>query len=225
MCGRYSFVTSLEKIKQQFGDVDTGHHLKLSFNVAPTQHAYLITSQHPRRLSYYRWGLIPHWAKDSKNAAKLINARMEGIESKPSFRVPLRRRRCLVLADSFYEWRKEGKQKIPFRILPADESLLVMAGIWDTWYEGGYAVKTFSILTAPPNKEVAPLHNRMPMVLHTAELWERWLDELEVDEVLELLQPPPDGILSKYQVSTRVNDVRNNSPELHEEVGGQGTLF
>lgn len=150
---------------------------------------------------------------------------MEGIESKPSFRVPLRRRRCLVLADSFYEWRKEGKQKVPFRISPADDSLLVMAGIWDTWYDGDYAVKTFSIITAPPNKEVAPLHNRMPMVFHSAELWERWLDELEVDEVLELLQPPPDGILAKYQVSTKVNNVRNNGPDLHERVGGQGKLF
>ena len=225
MCGRFSFVTSPEKIKKQFGDIETGHNLKLSFNVAPTQHSYVITNEAPGRLEYYRWGLIPHWAKDSKNAAKLINARMEGIASKPSFRVPVRKRRCLVIADSFYEWRKEGSNKIPFRILPADGSLLALAGIWDVWYEGDYAVKTFSIITAPPNAEVKPLHNRMPMVLHTPELRKQWLSELEVDEVMKLLEPPPDGILQKYQVSSKVNDVRNNSPDLHERIGGQGSLF
>ena len=116
MCGRFSLVTSPEKLKQQFGDIETGHNLKLSFNVAPTQHSYVITNEHPSRLDYCRWGLVPHWAKDSKNAAKLINARMEGIASKPSFRVPIRKRRCIVVADSFYEWRQEGKQKVPFRI-------------------------------------------------------------------------------------------------------------
>ncbi len=225
MCGRFSFVTSPEKIRQQLGDVETGNNLKLSFNIAPTQHAYVLANEAPQRLQYFRWGLIPHWAKDSKNAAKLINARMEGIESKPSFRVPVRKRRCLVLADSFYEWRTEGKQKTPFRILPEDDSLLVMAGIWDVWYDGDYAVKTFSILTAPPNAEVAPLHNRMPMVLPDAERQQRWISDLSVDEVMDMLQPPPDGILKKYQVSDRVNNVRNNTPDLHEKVGEQGRLF
>lgn len=225
MCGRFSFVTSPEKIRQQLGDVETGHNLKLSFNIAPTQHAYVLANEAPAHLQYFRWGLIPHWAKDSKNAAKLINARMEGIESKPSFRVPVRKRRCLVLADSFYEWRTEGKQKTPFRILPEDDSLLVMAGIWDVWYDGDYAVKTFSIITAPPNAEVAPLHNRMPMVLPEAEQQQQWISDLSVDEVMDMLQPPPDGILKKYQVSDRVNNVRNNTPDLHEKVGEQGRLF
>lgn len=225
MCGRFSFVTSPEKIKQQLGEVETGQNLKLSFNIAPTQQAYVLTNEEPQQLSYYRWGLIPHWAKDSKNASKLINARMEGIGAKPSFRVPVRKRRCLVIADSFYEWRTEGKQKTPFRILPQDESLLIMAGIWDTWYDGDYAVRTFSIITAPPNAEVAPLHNRMPLVLPKPKEQQRWISDLSVEEVMDMLQPPPDGILKKYRVSDRVNNVRNNTPDLHEKIGEQGRLF
>lgn len=225
MCGRFSFVTSPEKLKQQLGGIETGQNLKLSFNIAPTQHAYVLTNEQPDRLNYYRWGLIPYWAKDSHNAAKLINARMEGIGAKPSFRVPIRKRRCLVIADSFYEWRTEGKQKTPFRILPKDDSLLVMAGIWDIWYDGDYAVKTFSIITAPPNAEVSPLHNRMPLVLPKPKDQQRWIADLNVEEVMDMLQPPPDGLLKKYQVSDRVNNVRNNTPDLHEKVGEQGRLF
>jgi putative SOS response-associated peptidase YedK len=225
MCGRFSFVTSPEKLRQQLGDIETGENLKLSFNIAPTQHAYVLTNEEPGRLNYYRWGLIPHWAKDSSNASKLINARMEGIGAKPSFRVPVRKRRCLVIADSFYEWRTEGKQKTPFRILPKDDSLLVMAGIWDIWHDGDYAVKTFSIITAPPNAEVAPLHNRMPLLLPTPKAQQRWIADLNVEEVMNMLQPPPDGLLKKYQVSDRVNNVRNNTPDLHEKVGEQGRLF
>lgn len=225
MCGRFSFVTSPEKIKEQLGDIETGQALRLSFNVAPTQHSYVITNEHPKRLEYLAWGLIPHWSNDSKNASKLINARMEGIGAKPSFRVPLRRRRCLVLADSFYEWRTEAGKKVPYRIFRKNGDLLLFAGIWDVWYKDDYAVKTFSIITAPPNTEVAPLHNRMPMVLPQKEQQQRWLQNLDIAQVMELLQPPPDGILDYYQVSDKVNSVKNDSPELHQRIGGQPTLF
>ncbi len=207
------------------GDIQTGENLRLSFNIAPTQYAYVIANDDPGRLRYFRWGLVPHWAKDDSNASKLINARMEGIAAKPSFRVPLRQKRCLVLADSFYEWRAEGKQKVPFRIQPADGGLLVMAGLWDIWPQPGAPLATFTIITAPANKEVAPLHSRMPMVLPTAAQQQKWLSTLTVDEVLSMLKPPADGLLDKYQVSAQVNSVRNDGPGLHEKVGGQGRLF
>jgi putative SOS response-associated peptidase YedK len=100
-----------------------------------------------------------------------------------------------------------------------------MAGIWDIWYDGDYPVKTFSILTAPPNAEVAPVHNRMPLVLPKPKDQQRWISDLSVEEVMDMLQPPPDGLLKKYQVSDRVNNVRNNTPDLHEKVGEQGRLF
>lgn len=225
MCGRFSIVTTPEKARKQLGDIETGQNLRLSYNVAPTQHAYVITNEHPKRLEYLAWGLIPHWSKDDKNAGKLINARMEGIAGKPSFRVPIRRRRCLVLADSFYEWRSEGGKKIPYRIFLKNGDLMLLAGIWDIWYRGDYAVRTFSIITSPPNKEVAPLHNRMPLIFPRREQQERWLSNLSIDEVMELLHTPPDGVLDRYQVSDKVNSVKNDSPELHQRVGGQPTLF
>lgn len=225
MCGRFSFSTSKEKLQQQFGEIDTGTNLRINFNVAPTQHSYVITNDSPNRLQYITWGLIPHWSNDGKNTGKLINARMEGIATKPSFRLPIRKRRCWVLADSFYEWRKEGDKKIPYRILLKNGEVMVMAGIWDVWYKGDYAVKSFSIITAPPNKEVAPLHDRMPVILHNKDLQHRWLEDLDIDEVLPLLNTPPDDILNLYRVSDKVNSVINNSPELHEPVPEPPTLF
>jgi putative SOS response-associated peptidase YedK len=225
MCGRFSISTSSKKVQEQFGDIQAGENLKMNFNVAPTQYSYVITNEHPKQLDYFKWGLVPHWAKDTKNAARLINARMEGIASKPSFRVAIRKRRCLVLADSFYEWKKDGKQKIPFRILPRKDELLVMGGIWEVWYQDDEPLHTFSIITTPPNQEMAPVHNRMPFVLTNRQQWNQWLSDLHIDEVLEMLDTPPDGILEKYQVSDKVNSVRNNGAELHQEVGSQGSLF
>lgn len=225
MCGRFSFSTTTDKLQAQFGELELGHNLRINFNVAPTQYAYVITNENPKRLDYFRWGLIPYWAKDAKNAARLINARMEGINTKPSFRVPVRKRRCLVLADSFYEWKRKGKTKVPFRILSNRDELLVMAGIWDVWYHGEEPVHTFSIITAEPNKEVAPVHNRMPLVFSSRTQWDKWLSDLSIDELLSMLLPPEDGILKMYQVSDKVNYVKNNSPDLHDKVEGTASLF
>ncbi len=225
MCGRFSFSTSKEKLQQQFGEIEIGSNLRINFNVAPTQHSYVVTNDSPNRLQYFTWGLIPHWSNHGNNTGKLINARMEGIATKPSFRLPIRKRRCWVLADSFYEWRKEGDKKIPYRIMLKNGELMVMAGIWDIWYKGDYAVKSFSIITAPANKEVTPLHDRMPVILTSKDVQHRWLEELDIDEVLTLLNTPPDDILNLYRVSDKVNSVINNSPELHEPVPEPPTLF
>lgn len=225
MCGRFSFVTSPEKIRAELGGIETGQNLKWNFNVAPTQQAYVITNEYPGRLDYFAWGLIPHWSKETENAGKLINARMEGISSKPSFRVSLRRRRCLVLADSFYEWRNEGGKKTPYRILLKDGRLLVMAGIWDVWHKGDYANRTFCIITTPPNQEMAAVHNRMPLILANKSEQERWLSDLELPDVMEMLKTPADGLLDIYRVSDRVNSVKNNSPELHQKVNDELRLF
>lgn len=225
MCGRFSFTASKEKIKEQFGPVETGSNLRISFNIAPTQHAYVITNDAPQKLQYIEWGLIPHWSKDGKNTGKLINARMESISGKPSFRIPIRKRRCWVLADSFYEWRRENGRKIPYRILMKDERIMVMAGIWDVWYQGDYAVKSFSIITAPPNREISAIHNRMPVILNGEEEQQRWLENQPLEEVLSLLHTPEDGILEMYRVSEQVNSVRNNGPELHEPAMEPPTLF
>lgn len=225
MCGRFSFNASKEKIQQELGDIETGTNLRINFNIAPTQHAYVLTNDHPNRLQYMTWGLIPYWSRDGKNAGKLINARSEGIASKPSFRLPIRQRRCLVLADSFYEWRRELDRKVPYRIMLKNDRLLVMAGIWDVWYKDDYAIKSFSIITTPPNKEMATIHNRMPVLLNNRESQENWLNETELTKILDMLHTPEDDILTMYRVSEEVNSVKNNSPSLHKEVPEPPTLF
>ena len=225
MCGRFSFSTSKEKLQQQFEGIEIGSNLRINFNVAPTQHSYVVTNDSPNRLQYITWGLIPHWSNDGKNSGKLINARMEGIATKPSFRLPIRKRRCWVIADSFYEWHKEGRQKIPYRIMLKNGELMVMAGIWDIWYKDDYAIRSFSIITTPPNKEITRLHDRMPMILTKPEQQRCWLSELDIEEVLTMLNTPPDDILTMYRVSDKVNAVINNSPELHEPAPEPPALF
>lgn len=225
MCGRFSFVTSAEKVKQQLGDIQTGNNLRINYNVAPTQSSYIITNKQPDQLRYLTWGLIPYWAKEGKKSGRLINARSEGIASKPSFRMAVRQRRCLVLMDSFYEWQRRGTEKIPQRIFLNNGDLLLLAGIWERWEKGSNQLETFSIITTEPNREMQPIHNRMPVVLDTKEKQAEWLHTEKLDDALKLLETPCDGLLDMYQVSTKVNSVRNNSVELHQKIETPPNLF
>jgi putative SOS response-associated peptidase YedK len=223
MCGRYSIVIDEAKLRAQFGrqlELPVAG-LSKNYNVAPTQQGAVITDRAPDQVQEFRWGLVPFWAKDLKIGARMINARSEGIENKPSFRKPIRSRRCLVLGDSFYEWKKTSEGKIPHRILPADGRLLVMAGIWEQWTPKSEpdapTVYTYSIITGAPNAEMAPIHDRMPMMLLDEAAQSQWLDpEAPLDNILGLLKTPPDGILEAYPVSSSVGNVRNNGPELHQ---------
>jgi len=225
MCGRYSFSTSKEKLREQFGPVETGQNLEINFNMAPTQRGYVITDDSPGALRQFTWGLVPFWAKDRKIGSRLINARSETIADKPSFRNAVRKRRCWVLADSFYEWKRTDGKKQPFRIFRTNGELLVMAGIWETWNGEEEPLHTYTIITTSPNEEMAPVHDRMPVIFTDEDQQRTWLETPKLDEALELLQPAPDGSLEMYAVSTRVNNVRNNGPELHEPLGEQGDLF
>ncbi|NJB87038.1 putative SOS response-associated peptidase YedK [Lewinella marina] len=219
MCGRYSVVIDEAKLRKQFSRdlITPPAGLPVNYNLAPTQDGLVITDAQPDRLSSFRWGLVPFWAKDLKIGARMINARREGIEDKPSFRKPIRERRCLVIGDSFYEWQRQGGKKIPHRILPADDSLLVMAGIWEEWRGEGEPVYTYSVITGAPNREMTPIHDRMPMLLTDGERQSTWLDpNADLKTVLDLLQTPPDGTLRAYPVSSAVGNVRNNGPELHQ---------
>lgn len=228
MCGRFSLVATERKIQEQIPSLDLSgtSSLRANYNIAPTQHAYVITDEHPTRLNYFTWGLVPFWANDGKNSGKLINARSESIATKPSFRIPIRQKRCLVIADSFYEWRREGGQKLPYRILPKDGKLLVMAGIWDTWAKGnGYPVNSFSIITTTPNEEMKSIHNRMPVLMTEQVQQELWLGKTPLQTVLNMLHPAPDETLKAYRVSMAVNSVHNNGVELHQEVPEDLNLF
>lgn len=219
MCGRYSFFVSKESIQKELGSVEIPEPLELNFNVAPTQKGYVVTNESPGKLQAFNWGLVPYWSKEGRPDGRLINARMETIETKPSFRVPFRKRRCLVLADSFYEWEKKGKERIPYRILLKKEGLLVMAGIWDVWQQGEQALCSFSIITTQPNQEVSLLHDRMPALLLDKEARTQWLEENEPELLLRLLESPPNDILKIYPVRSLVNRVSQNGPELHEAAG------
>ena len=219
MCGRYSQVYNFEQLEAQLQiPLSSAVSIPANYNVAPTQDAMVLTNEQPNILQPYRWGLVPHWSKDLSHGARMINARREGIATKPSFRIPIRQRRCLVFADSFYEWRRSGQQKLPYRILRTNDDILVMAGIWDVWQKEGRRLHTFSIITTEPNAEMQGIHNRMPVLLLNHDQQQQWLQELPLEDTLELLQTPPDGVLRYYRVSQRVNSVRNDGPELHEAV-------
>lgn len=226
MCGRYSLVTTEKEVQKQLPFLETtGINLKESYNITPTQHAYVVTNALPERLQYITWGLIPFWSNDGKNAGRLINARAEGIQSKPSFRMPIRKKRCLVIADSFYEWRKVGKEKLPYRILPKDNKLIMMAGVWDEWQDKDYTKRSFSIITTTPNEEVTPIHNRMPVIFSNIADCEKWLSDLPLVEVLQMLCPVQNDYIEVYPVAKLVNSVLSNSPHLHEKVSGRLDLF
>lgn len=225
MCGRFSLAISKEKLQQELPFIEPVNNLHQSYNIAPTQPAYVVANDLPNRLQSMVWGLVPNWSNDGRNTGRLINARREGIEGKPSFRVPIRKQRCLVPADSFYEWRREGTQKIPYRIFTKSGNLLVLAGVWDIWQGEGNELKTFSIITTTPNFEMAGIHNRMPVLLQTKEQQEIWLQSDNLNEIMSMLQTPIDGTLEMYRVSQLVNAVGNNSAELHLEVPEPPTLF
>jgi putative SOS response-associated peptidase YedK len=193
---------------------DDGGH----FNVAPTDEAAVVVQRDDQRaIVRYRWGLIPHWADSPKIASRTINARAETVGSTPAFRDALRRRRCLVPVDGFYEWRRDGTRRQPFRIERADGRPLVLAGLWAGWRDpdAGDVRRTFTIVTTQANRAIASLHDRMPVVLPEA-AWAPWLDTRTTDlgELHGLLAPTDDVELSIYPVVPLVNNVRNDGPEL-----------
>ncbi len=225
MCGRYSFAPKPKQLEAQLHDMQRPLDLKISFNIAPTHQAYVVANDDPDRLQLMQWGLVPSWSPDGKNGGKLINARAEGIGAKPAFRAAVRARRCLVPADSFYEWRTEGKRKIPYRISLKNGELLFLAGIWEEWRHGGELKRTFSIVTTEPNREMTALHNRMPVVLADAEQQQSWLYSKSLEEALATLRPAGDDSLDLYRVSEKLNSPANDGPELHEKVPEELQLF
>ncbi|MFZ4549711.1 MAG: SOS response-associated peptidase, partial [Bacteroidales bacterium] len=187
------------------------------YNGAPTQMMAVITNEMPNKLNSFRWGLIPPWAKDISIGNKMINARAETITEKPSFRTPLFSKRCLVPADSFFEWQQDsGKQ--PFRIFVKSSSVFAMAGLWERWKSPqGEIVNSFTIITTEANSFMQPIHNRMPVILEK-ENEKTWLLSTNPDEILRLLKPYPATDMAAYPVSKLINSPRNQGPEVLSEV-------
>jgi putative SOS response-associated peptidase YedK len=215
MCGRYSFTTPIEAVRRLFG-VAGGGNLAPRYNVAPTQAAAVVRLDEKtppgRILDHLTWGLVPSWAKDASMAARMINARAETVAEKPAFRNAFRRRRCLVPADGFYEWRLEGGAKQPYHIGFADRRPFAFAGLWEHWMgKDGSEILSFSIVTTDANELLRPLHHRMPVILEP-EGHARWLDPA-TEAPVELLHPYRGDGLGFHAVSRHVNNVRNDDPE------------
>jgi putative SOS response-associated peptidase YedK len=216
MCGRYSFAPDLKIVNEHYNITVKDNKIDSNYNCAPTQLLPVISNEEPGIMSLFRWGLIPFWAKDKSIGNKLINARAETIAEKPSFRTSFKRRRCLIPADAFYEWRKDEntKKKIPYRIFLKDQPLFSMAGIWDEWKSPeSESVNSFSIITTSPNELMVEIHNRMPVIL-PKDLEKIWLERNDQKLLLEMLQPYPAKLMDAYRISDLVNSPRNNSEEI-----------
>lgn len=219
MCGRYSLATGTDVLKGLFDVPGEVPDLAPRWNVAPTQPVavVVVTNEGPRTIRTMRWGLVPSWAKDASIGNRMINARAETLAEKPSFRDALRRRRCLVVADGFYEWVKEGAAKRPVWIHPREGGVLAFAGLWERWTDraSGEIVETCTIVTTAANGTMAPFHHRMPVIL-PASAWDRWLDPKPADpaSLLPLLVPAPDDLLAVRPVSKRVNSPANDGKDL-----------
>jgi putative SOS response-associated peptidase YedK len=222
MCGRFTQERSSSELAEIFEAEDLAELEGDRFNVAPTDEANVIVQRSERRaVTRYRWGLIPHWADDPRIGSKMFNARAETLARSPAFRDAFARKRCLVPVDSFYEWRREGNLRVPFRVVRDDGRPLTLAGLWAGWRDDdtGEIRRTFTIVTSGPNSLMRPIHNRMPVVV-PPEAWERWLDpSLSNPAQLQgLLQPFEDDHLEAYEVSRLVNNVRNDGPDLIERL-------
>jgi putative SOS response-associated peptidase YedK len=217
MCGRFTLNQSAEALAQVF-HAEPVLDLAAEFNIAPTQMVATVL-QNPeskkREFKQLYWGLIPSWAKDAGIGAKLINARAETVAEKPSFRSAFKHRRCLVLADGFYEWKRQQGKKQPFYFRLQDGQPFGFAGLWEKWRSpADEEIISCTILTTAANELLQPIHERMPVILEPKD-YDLWLDsQVQIPQTLEqLLRPYPALAMTAYPVSTLVNNSRHNSPE------------
>jgi len=218
MCGRFTLTVNPAELQDTFSDFIFPTKFAPRFNIAPSQPLLAIPNDGANKADFFIWGLIPMWAKDPAIGNRLINARGETVAEKPSFRGSFKYKRCLILADGFYEWKANPgtKTKTPHFIHMKDRKPFVFAGLWDTWDSpDGSSIKTCTIITTEPNELMAPIHNRMPVILHTRD-HAKWLDASPQtpDSLLPLIKPFPADEMAAYPVSTLVNKPSNDIPEL-----------
>ena len=232
MCGRASLAKKPKDIEKRYQAKFVQSELALknplpNYNIAPTHWHPVLTNEVDNPLRLFKWGLIPFWAKNHKIGSKLINARSETVLEKAAFR-SIHKKRCLVPYDGFYEWKRNGKERIPYRIILPDTPIFNVAGIWETWKNSaGETIPTFTVLTQPPNELMKTIHDRIPAIL-APEQEKIWLDmDLPTKEVLTIISPYPSDLMKAYRVSNKVNKVKENSEDLLQEVSDlqQGRLF
>jgi putative SOS response-associated peptidase YedK len=213
MCGRFVF-TDPSKIKRLLPEADI-EQIRIgfapSYNITPSQNIPAILNDGSNKVRLIRWGLVPSWAKDLSIGYKMINARAESLTEKPAFKRLIKTRRCLILAEGFYEWEKLGKGKQPYFIRMKDKQAFAFAGMWDVWEKSGDMLISGTIITTDANDLVNGIHDRMPVIL-SRDSYESWLDP-EGNEIMNLLKPYPDDEMEAYPVSRLVNSPANNSPD------------
>ena len=215
MCGRFA-LAHVAGFWSRFAVIDRRAALEPRFNIAPSQMVPVVISQSPNEAVMMKWGLVPFWAKDFKIGNKLINARAETIDTKPAFRGSLKRRRCLVPATGFYEWKRLGNGKAPYYIHLRDDSFFAFAGLYDAWSDQeGDRLLSFTIITTTPNSMMARIHDRMPAVLRREDE-ELWLGKGPLDPAdrRRLLRPFPSRQMEAYAVSKDVNSPAIDAEEL-----------
>ena len=217
MCGRFTLTVDPDELQDAFGLSEPAPaQLTPRYNIAPTQPVAVVPNLEPRKLDIFKWGLIPSWAKDPKIGNSLINARGETVAEKPAFRAAFKRRRCLIPADGFYEWKRTGKTKTPLYIQMKSGEPFALAGLWETWQApDGSSVNTCTIITTEPNALMKDIHDRMPVILPPS-AYDTWLtpDELPAEKALPLLKPFAASKMKAREVSKLVNSPRIDSPEV-----------
>jgi putative SOS response-associated peptidase YedK len=229
MCGRARLSSDVSEIKLVFSipPERPASNFAASWNVAPTDTLPIVRydgSAGERSLDLMRWGLVPFWAKDIKVGFSNINAKAEGVEARPAFREAFQRRRCLVPLNNFYEWKKLGKDRQPYAVALASRRIMAMAGLWESWRSpAGERLRSFAIVTTAANQLLAPVHDRMPVILGP-ENWPLWLGEVPADPVQlkALLAPYPADDMVIWPVDRRVGNVKNNDPSLIEPIALAG---
>jgi putative SOS response-associated peptidase YedK len=223
MCGRFTLRAPAERVKREFR-LEEAPSVEARYNIAPTQSVLAVRrASDEREAVLLRWGLIPSWAKDGSMGAKLINARSETVEEKPSFREAFKRRRCIIPADGFYEWQRTGGRKQPYYFRLKDDRLFGFAGLWETWRTpDGESLATCSILTTEANEVLSTAHDRMPVILRP-ETYDLWLEDDERLQELrkELLRPYPASEMTAYPVSASVNSPQHQGEELVRPIQGR----
>jgi putative SOS response-associated peptidase YedK len=215
MCGRFA-LAFVKGFYSRFEVIDQRAAIEPRFNIAPTQTIPTIVSQSPNHIVMMKWGLVPFWAKDPRMGNKLINARAEGITNKPAFRASVKRKRCLVPATGFYEWKKIDGGKVPHYVHMRDDSFFAFAGLYDNWRgPNGSELVSFTIVTTSPNAMMKKIHNRMPVILRQEDEG-LWLSKepLPENELERILQPYPAKPMVAYPVSLAVNNPNNESENL-----------
>ncbi len=216
MCGRKTLTKDMQSIIEELAieEWENPDNYIPSYNIAPTQTSPIIIDNGKRIVKPMRWGLIPSWAKDDKFGAKMINARIETLTEKPSYRSLVKTNRCIVIADGYYEWRKTVNGKIPYYIKDLNNNILPMAGLYDVWRnQDDELIYSYTVITKDAQKELAIIHNRMPLILHREHI-DEWLktNTNQFTTVLEAVQNVEPQLVN-FTVSTTVNSVRNNSPD------------